>query len=109
MTDEARILTERHDHVFRITLNRADKLNAFDARMLKELGEAYTEYENDDSLWCAVVDANGKAFTAGLELSEVGQIVEVFANAAFSAEERHLRRLGKVLEIERTFIGNPKE
>jgi enoyl-CoA hydratase/carnithine racemase len=43
MTDEqARVVTERDGRIFHIVLNRADKMNAFDLRMLRELAEAVT-------------------------------------------------------------------
>ncbi len=73
--DKPRIVTERDGHVFHIILDRADKMNAFDLRMLREVAEAVTEYEADASLWCAVVYANGDNFTAGLDLAEVGPAV----------------------------------
>ena len=76
MTDDTpRIITERDARVLHIILNRPEKMNAFDLRMLRELGEAFTEYENDESLWCAVLYANGDNFTAGLDLAEVGPAV----------------------------------
>ena len=65
-----RIQTHRHGHVLELVLDRADKLNAFDLTMLRELAEAYTRYEDDDELRCAVLRAEGKAFTAGLDLAE---------------------------------------
>jgi enoyl-CoA hydratase/carnithine racemase len=76
MTDERpRVVTERDGRVFHIVLDRADKMNAFDLRMLRELAEAVTEYESDEALWCAVLYANGDNFTAGLDLAEVGPAV----------------------------------
>lgn len=62
-----------------IVLNRADKMNAFDLRMLKELAEAVTTYERDEALWCAVLYARGDNFTAGLDLGEVGPKVKAGA------------------------------
>lgn len=73
--EQPRVVTERDERIFHIVLNRADKMNAFDLRMLRELAEAVTEYEADDSLWCAVLYANGDHFTAGLDLAEVGPAV----------------------------------
>ena len=76
MTEERpRVLTERDGHIFQIVLDRGDKMNAFDLRMLRELAEAVTEYESDESLWCALLYANGEHFTAGLDLAEVGPAV----------------------------------
>ena len=72
MSDEAPISTEVQGHVFLIGLNRSDKMNAFNVRMLRELAEAFTEYEENRELRCAVIFAHGANFTAGLDLAEVG-------------------------------------
>ena len=72
---DARITTERREHLFLIGLNRPDKMNAFDLQMLRELAEAYTEYEEDDQLWCAVVFPHGEHSTTGLDLADVGPAV----------------------------------
>ncbi|MFA9411378.1 MAG: crotonase/enoyl-CoA hydratase family protein [Deltaproteobacteria bacterium] len=86
MTDEQpRVVTERDGRIFHIVLDRADKMNAFDLRMLRELAEAVTEYEADESLWCALLYANGDNFTAGLDLAEVGPAVK--AGAALFPED----------------------
>ncbi|MAQ16006.1 MAG: enoyl-CoA hydratase [Sandaracinus sp.] len=72
----ARIQTSRPaDHVLAITLARAEKRNAFDQPMLRELAEAFTELDEDSDLRCGVVLADGDHFTAGLELSDVGPAV----------------------------------
>ena len=86
MTDEQpRVVTERDGRIFHIVLDRGDKMNAFDLRMLRELAEAVTEYEADESLWCALLYANGDNFTAGLDLAEVGPAVK--AGAALFPED----------------------
>lgn len=73
--DKPRVVTERDDRIFHIVLDRTEKMNSFDLRMLRELAEAVTEYESDESLWCAVLYANGDNFTTGLDLGEVGPAV----------------------------------
>ena len=70
-----RITFEVEGHVAKIGFDRADKYNAFDLVMLRELAEAYTRYEEDTELRCAIVFAHGKNFTAGLDLAEVGPAV----------------------------------
>ena len=72
MNDEtSTITTETRGQVLLIGLNRPAKLNAFTAEMLAALGDAYTRYEDDAALRCAVVFAHGKDFTAGLDLANV--------------------------------------
>lgn len=82
-----RITTERDGHLFKIGLNRPQKYNAFDLQMLSELAQAYTDYENDDDLWCAVLFAHGEHFTSGLDLAEVGPAV---ASGAELFEPEHV-------------------
>jgi enoyl-CoA hydratase/carnithine racemase len=69
------ITTETRGHVLLIGFNRPEKLNAFHADMLRALGEAYTAYESNDELRCAVVFAHGQHFTAGLDLANVAPLV----------------------------------
>ena len=72
MTDPSTtITTEIRGHVLLIGLNRPQKLNAFNEEMLRALSRAYTRYEADDALRCAVLFAAGKDFTAGLDLASV--------------------------------------
>jgi len=72
---EPTITTETRDHLLLIGLNRPRKRNAFDLQMLRELAEAYTRYEHDHDLWCAVLFAHGEHFTGGLQLDEVGPAI----------------------------------
>ncbi|WP_296238674.1 crotonase/enoyl-CoA hydratase family protein [Psychrobacter sp. UBA5136] len=66
-----RITFESDGYLCLIGLNRADKRNAFDSHMIKQLSEALTRYENDDNLRCALIFAHGEHFTAGLDLMEL--------------------------------------
>jgi enoyl-CoA hydratase/carnithine racemase len=65
------ITTEVRGGLMLIGFNRPAKLNAFTTEMLAALGDAYTRYEDDPALRCAVVFAHGKDFTAGLDLANV--------------------------------------
>jgi len=67
--DPGRITTERRGRLFLIAIDRPKKYNGFTPEMLRQLAEAYTAYERDPDLWCAVLHAEGAHFTAGLQLS----------------------------------------
>ncbi len=69
VADPGRIAPERRERVFLIGIDRPKKYNGFTPEMLRQLAQAYTEYERDRDLWCAVLHAEGAHFTAGLELS----------------------------------------
>ncbi|MEX1235743.1 MAG: enoyl-CoA hydratase/isomerase family protein [Roseovarius sp.] len=65
------ILTETIDTVRRITLNRPDKLNAWNAEMRDMLIEALKEAEADDAIRAVVLTGAGdRAFGAGQDLNE---------------------------------------
>jgi enoyl-CoA hydratase len=67
MTD-GRIRTETHERIFTIIIDNAPKKNAFSPQMMEELSDALTELHNNDALWVGVITAEGKDFTAGLDM-----------------------------------------
>jgi enoyl-CoA hydratase len=69
---DPRITVDRDGHVLRIGLNRPEKRNAADFRLLNELSLAYAELENDPELRVGFVYAHGDHFTGGLDLADVG-------------------------------------
>jgi len=72
MTDASRVTVDRDGHVLLIGLNRPEKRNAADLRMLEELSLAYGELDRDPDLRAGLVFAHGEHFTAGLDLADVG-------------------------------------
>jgi enoyl-CoA hydratase len=83
MTDRIELTIE--DHVARVRLSRANKRNAFDLAMLRQLAEAYTKADADPSVRVILVEPEGEHFTAGLDLGEVGPAVA--SGAALFPEE----------------------
>jgi enoyl-CoA hydratase len=78
----AHILTERHDAVGLIRLNRPAVRNAICAAMIDELGQALNEFEADDAIGGLVLTGNDQAFAAGADVKEMAQLnsyAEVFA------------------------------
>jgi 2-(1,2-epoxy-1,2-dihydrophenyl)acetyl-CoA isomerase len=56
--------------VMTITLARPDKLNAFTSVMHAELREALSAAERDEAVRCVVLTGEGRAFSAGQDLTE---------------------------------------
>jgi enoyl-CoA hydratase/carnithine racemase len=68
-TFETILLTVR-DGIATITLNRPDKLNAFNARMLRELVKALDATDADDNVKAVIITGAGeRAFCAGADMS----------------------------------------
>lgn len=77
------LLITRHGHIARVTLNRPDVRNAFNAELIAELTGAFTTLGQDASLRAIVLAAEGKAFCAGADLNWMK------AMAGYSWEENH--------------------
>jgi enoyl-CoA hydratase/carnithine racemase len=63
------ITTEVAEQILTLTLNRPDKLNAFNATMQRELIEAFDRADQDDEVRAIIVTGAGRAFCAGADLS----------------------------------------
>lgn len=66
----AHVETHVEGHVLVIRINRPEKYNALNLVMYRELAQAYARLDNDPQLRVAVLCAEGKHFTAGIELNE---------------------------------------
>jgi len=70
-TDSAEhLVIEKRGHCLVMIFNRAKKYNAFSPEMYHRLAKAYFQIQNDESLRCGLLVANGAHFTAGLELEK---------------------------------------
>ena len=72
--------SEVETHIGVITLNRPEVLNALNLQLVREMDEAITGYEDDDSIGAIIVTGAGeRAFSAGADIHE---------NRELSPEER---------------------
>lgn len=68
------ILYDLDDGLLRLTLNRPEKLNAFNFAMAEELVDAYRRASGDDAVKAIVVTGAGSCFCAGMDLSSEGNV-----------------------------------
>jgi enoyl-CoA hydratase/carnithine racemase len=65
------IIYDLTDHVATVTLNRPDKLNAFNQRMCDEFTDLWASVRVDDEVHVVVLQANGdRAFCTGVDVRE---------------------------------------
>jgi enoyl-CoA hydratase len=63
------ITTELADKIYTITINRPEKLNALNATVIRELGEAVQEVYDNNLIRAAIITGSGtKAFAAGADI-----------------------------------------
>ena len=66
------ILVETSDGVAVVTLNRPEAMNALSRALRSAIYETFTALDADDSVRAVVLTGAGRAFTAGLDLKELG-------------------------------------
>jgi 2-(1,2-epoxy-1,2-dihydrophenyl)acetyl-CoA isomerase len=66
------ILFSKTDGIATITLNRPDAANGINPKMAGELAGAALVCDQDSSVRCVILNANGKMFCAGGDLKSVG-------------------------------------
>jgi enoyl-CoA hydratase/carnithine racemase len=81
------------DGVATITLNRPDRLNAFNTQMMKDLIAAFDTTDADDAVKAVIVTGAGRGFCAGADLSSGG---ETFNYDARGGGDKAARQQGGV-------------
>lgn len=81
------IKTDLKDGVLTLTLNRPDQMNAYTEKMNEELLHFYRGVNEDDAVRVVVVTGSGRAFCAGMDLSEGGS---TFASGETAEDYRDL-------------------
>ncbi|ALL14160.1 crotonase/enoyl-CoA hydratase family protein [Caulobacter henricii] len=89
------LLYDVEDGIATITLNRPERMNAFTARMMKDLIEVFDVTDADDDVKVVIVTGAGRAFCAGADLGAGGATFDRTSPQALEREE------GKVGDIYR--------
>ncbi|WP_420388643.1 enoyl-CoA hydratase/isomerase family protein [Roseivirga sp.] len=80
------------DRIGTITLNRPDKRNALNERVVSELKQAFARAAEDDSVKVIVLAARGSAFCAGADLAYLQQLQQNTYEENL-ADSSHLKEL----------------
>ena len=79
------LIVEQQENVVIITLNRPERMNAWNATMAAELGESLKQANDDDKVRAIVITGAGSAFCAGADLQRGG---DTFAGRDESGQRR---------------------
>jgi len=69
------IKVQERERILTITLDRADKLNAFAGHMRRDLGEALERAASDDDVRVVVLTGAGRAFSAGGDVQAMDEMM----------------------------------
>ena len=75
------------DGIARVTLSRGEQLNTMNRAFWGDMVEAFAIVEADESARVVILDAQGKHFTAGLDLKEFGDLAAGAEEPARRAEQ----------------------
>ena len=67
------LITKTKDSITTLTMNRPENLNALSVELRQKLGETFIQLKSDTSTKVIILTGSGRAFTAGLDLKELGQ------------------------------------
>jgi enoyl-CoA hydratase/carnithine racemase len=71
VADYEHLIVERHGPVGWLINNRPDQLNAMNAKMRDEFGDAWLELDRDPDVRVIVHTGNGRAFQTGVDVAEI--------------------------------------
>lgn len=95
------ISVERFEHACTIYLNKPEIRNALVMEMREELLHILENVENDDQVKCIIITGNGKAFSAGGDLSALKKLKTLEGRKRL---QKGHKLILKMLEIEKPII-----
>ena len=96
------VLHETRGHVAYITLNRPDRLNAMTDEMLDSILAGVRRAEEDDDIKVVVIKGNGRCFSSGWDLNEIGRMYGIKDVASGEKVKRPPQRNGLLLDRRRS-------
>ncbi len=91
MPDLETLLLDRADRIATITLNRPDRMNAFNAQMRADLVAAFDITDADDAVRAVIVTGAGRAFCAGADLANAAKTFDYASRADALREAARVR------------------
>jgi enoyl-CoA hydratase len=91
------IITEQKGRVGVVTLNRPKQMNALNAKLMQELGDALRAFDADAGVGAIVITGSEKAFAAGADIAAMKDYgyMDAFMEDYITRDWEHLRRIRK--------------
>ena len=95
------ILTQKHENILQVTLNRPEAFNALDYDMMEGLGRTMASAAVDDSIKGVMLTGSGRAFCSGGDLKWISQQAEEAGSVLYRLAPMfhvaivEIRRMGK--------------
>ncbi len=95
------ITSKLENGVATVTLNRPEALNALSVSMQRDITCAFNSLKRDDTIKAIVFTGSGRAFSAGLDVKELGE--RGFSDPDY-ASNKEIAPLKAILEVNKPVI-----
>ncbi len=100
------IIIENKDSIRTIVLNRPEKLNSVNLEMAIELNQAVKNAANHKSVQCLVITGNGRAFSSGGDVDEMGDYLPKAGDLFYDLTEQIHSIFSTILRMEKPVINS---
>ena len=100
------IIIENNDNIRTIILNRPEKLNSVNLKMATELNQVVKNAANDKSVQCLVITGNGRAFSSGGDVDEMGDYLPKAGDLFYDLTEQIHSIFSTILRMEKPVINS---
>jgi len=100
------IIIENNENIRTIILNRPEKLNSVNLKMATELNQAVKNAANDKSVQCLVITGNGRAFSSGGDVDEMGDYLPKAGDLFYDLTEQIHSIFSTILRMEKPVINS---
>ena len=100
------IIIDNNENIRTIILNRPEKLNSVNLKMATELNQAVKNAANDKSVQCLVMTGNGRAFSSGGDVDEMGDYLPKAGNLFYDLTEQIHSIFSTILRMEKPVINS---
>lgn len=89
------LLVDRSEGIATVTLNRPKAMNALSRALRAELAQTFSALEADPNVRVVILTGAGRAFTAGLDLKELGQDTSGLGTQGQITDNDPVRSIGR--------------
>ncbi|MDG1545505.1 MAG: enoyl-CoA hydratase/isomerase family protein [Candidatus Poseidoniia archaeon] len=100
------IRIEDNENIRTITLNRPEKLNSVNLKMATELNQAVNNAANDNSVQCLIITGEGRAFSSGGDVNEMGDHLPKAGDLFYDLTEQIHSIFSTILKMEKPVINS---
>ena len=100
------IIIDNNENIRTIILNRPEKLNSVNLKMATELNQAVNNAANDKSVQCLVITGNGRGFSSGGDVNEMGEHLPKAGDLFYDLTEQIHSIFSTILRMKKPVINS---